>query len=53
LVHLRASCPAVLVDGLDVTGAPLGQGAFCRLDLPTERQIEAALQHGQPDASAS
>lgn len=38
--------PTVLVDGLDVTGAPLAEGAYCRLDLPTEGQIQAALQGG-------
>lgn len=38
--------PTLLVNGLDVTGqpsAPEGQTA-CRLDLPTEEQILAALR---------
>jgi hypothetical protein len=35
--------PTVLVDGIDVTGAPVGTGARCRLDLPTEEQLLAAL----------
>jgi len=35
--------PTVLVDGRDVTGRPLAVGAACRLDLPTERQLRAAL----------
>lgn len=43
--------PTVLVDGLDVTGAALGEGALCRLDLPTEGQIEAALRRGAPDGT--
>lgn len=44
--------PSVLVDGLDVTGAALGEGAICRLDLPTEGQIVAALRRREPDATA-
>jgi len=35
--------PTVLVDGVDVTGTPVETGARCRLDLPTEEQILAAL----------
>lgn len=43
--------PTVLVDGRDVTGhSPVG-GAFCRLDLPTEGEIRAALQHRPPEAT--
>lgn len=36
--------PTVLVDGRDVTGRSPGGGPFCRLDLPTEGEIRAALQ---------
>lgn len=36
--------PTVVVDGRDVTGQPLGAGASCRLDLPTEQQVRAALR---------
>lgn len=35
--------PTLLVDGRDVTGRPPGVGSACRLDLPTEEQILAAL----------
>lgn len=35
--------PTVLVDGRDVTGRELAEGSACRLDLPTEEQIRAAL----------
>lgn len=45
--------PSTLVDGRDVTGRSLPQGASCRLDLPTVEQIRAALQADQPGASAS
>lgn len=36
--------PTVLVHGGDVTGQALGEGASCRLDLPTQQQIRTALQ---------
>lgn len=35
--------PTLLVDGVDVTGLPVGDSSACRLDLPTEREIVAAL----------
>ena len=35
--------PTVLIDGIDIMGAPVGTGARCRLDLPAEEQILAAL----------
>lgn len=35
--------PTVVIGGRDVTGEPLGEGASCRLDLPTEEQIRTAL----------
>lgn len=38
--------PTILVDGRDLTGEDLSEGASCRLDLPTERQILTAL--GRP-----
>ena len=34
--------PSVLVNGVDVTGST-GDGAACRLQLPTAEQIRAAL----------
>lgn len=40
--------PTVLVDGQDVTGVPPAEGGFCRLDLPTELQIRAALLREEP-----
>jgi Alkylmercury lyase len=42
--------PTLLVDGRDVTGRALGGSAFCRLDLPTEEQIQAALGAERPVA---
>lgn len=35
--------PTVLVDGTDVMGEPTTQGPACRLDLPTEQRLLAAL----------
>lgn len=35
--------PTLLIDGADVSGNPLLQQPSCRLDLPTEEQILAAL----------
>lgn len=45
--------PTVLVDGRDVTGTSPTEGASCRLDLPTEHQIRAALRRRQPDGTVS
>jgi hypothetical protein len=36
--------PTLLVDGIDVTGQTPAAGACCRLDLPTEVQVLAALR---------
>lgn len=37
--------PTLLVDGIDVaTGSAPGSGTCCRLDLPTNEQILAALR---------
>ncbi|HEX4213825.1 MAG TPA: alkylmercury lyase [Candidatus Dormibacteraeota bacterium] len=36
--------PTLLVDGRDVTGRPLGEFGVCRLDLPSDEQILAALR---------
>jgi len=44
--------PALLIDGRDVTGRPQGQGAACRLDLPTEQQVLVALARGLAGKSA-
>ncbi|MGH7920071.1 MAG: organomercurial lyase [Candidatus Dormibacteraceae bacterium] len=38
--------PTLLVNGRDVTGRPLGGTSACRLDLPTEAQVIAALRRG-------
>ncbi|MGH9920462.1 MAG: alkylmercury lyase [Nitrososphaerales archaeon] len=35
--------PTLVIGGADVTGRPLGPGASCRLDLPNEDEILAAL----------
>ena len=35
--------PTVLVDGDDVTGRLAGEGASCRLDVPSQAQIASAL----------
>lgn len=35
--------PTVLINGVDVTGRSVDAGACCRLDLPTEAQVRAAL----------
>jgi hypothetical protein len=35
--------PTILVDGVDVTGSPASLGRACRVDLPTEAQVTAAL----------
>lgn len=37
--------PTLLIDGRDVTGRPSGGASACRLDLPTEQQVLAALWH--------
>ena len=39
--------PSVLINGKDVTGREPSQTAACRLDLPTEDQILAALNNAQ------
>jgi hypothetical protein len=35
--------PTILINGFDVTGAAPLSGRLCRVDLPTEAQILAAL----------
>jgi hypothetical protein len=42
--------PTLLIDGRDVTGRPQRREArgACRLDLPTERQVLAALGRRSP-----
>ena len=45
--------PTLLIDGRDVTGRPPSPGSACRLDLPTEQQVMAALERltsHDPDA---
>lgn len=41
--------PSVLVDGVDVMGAPADPSPSCRLDVPTADAIRAALQRGIDD----
>ena len=43
--EIEGPCPSptLLIAGLDVTGRAPEPGAYCRLDLPTEGQILAAL----------
>lgn len=36
--------PTLVIDGRDVTGRPLDQPSCCRLDLPSEDDVVAALQ---------
>lgn len=36
--------PTLLVNGEDVTGRPLGSDPSCRLDIPTDEQITAAMR---------
>ena len=36
--------PTVLVDGVDIMGAPATSGPACRLDLPTEARLMDALR---------
>jgi hypothetical protein len=40
--------PTLLVDGRDVTGNRSANTASCRLDLPTEAQVLAALRAALP-----
>jgi hypothetical protein len=40
--------PTLLIDGRDVTGRPPSSGIACRLDLPTEQQVRAALARNSP-----
>jgi hypothetical protein len=37
------SSPSILVNGIDVMGAPAIEGASCRLDLPTRERVMSAL----------
>jgi len=39
--------PSVRIDGRDVMGEPRTEGAACRLDLPTEDCVMAALLAAQ------
>ena len=43
--------PTLLVDGRDVTGRHMGERSACRLDLPTDEQVLAALR--SPGGTAS
>ena len=44
--------PTLLIDGTDVTGRSFIDGPACRLDLPTEEQILAALAPPPPSSAA-
>jgi len=35
--------PTILVNGVDVMGAPASQAASCRLDVPTRQRLLVAL----------
>jgi hypothetical protein len=37
--------PTILVNGVDVMGAPASQVAACRLDVPTRHRLLLALQN--------
>ncbi len=37
--------PTILVNGVDVMGAPASQVAACRLDVPTRRRLLLALRN--------
>lgn len=37
--------PTILVNGVDVMGAPVSQIAACRLDVPTRHRLLIALQN--------
>ncbi|MBD8057161.1 alkylmercury lyase [Rhodococcus ruber] len=39
--------PTILVDGADVMGTPATAAASCRLDVPTEDRILAALEQNR------
>ena len=41
--------PTVLVNGDDVMGQPSTSGPTCRLDVPTEDRVMAALRHALAD----
>lgn len=40
--------PTILVDGVDVMGAPATAGASCRLDVPTRERVLEALRSAAP-----
>jgi hypothetical protein len=44
--------PTLLVDGIDVTGRTPAPGPSCRLDLPTEDQVLAALTASRPEPTS-
>ena len=37
--------PTILVNGVDVMGAPVSQSAACRLDVPTRHRLLLALRN--------
>ena len=37
--------PTILVNGVDVMGAPAFQAAACRLDVPTKQRLLVALRN--------
>jgi glutaredoxin len=37
--------PTIIVNGVDVMGAPAFRAAACRLDVPTKRSLLAALRN--------
>lgn len=45
--------PTVLINGAEVTGQPIGSEPCCRLDLPSEEQIVAALTNSSENGRRS
>jgi len=45
--------PTLLIDGIDVTGHEPARGPSCRLDLPTEDEVVAALRTADAQDGAS
>ena len=48
--YRRFGSPTVLFDGVDVVAGPLGGAESCRLQLPTEAELMAAIgeHHEEP-----
>lgn len=44
--------PSIVVDGVDVMGAPIDAATSCRLDLPTRERVVTALRRIDEPPSA-